>query len=69
MTVQTIEVVHPKRASVSKEELKATLAKKYNVQDDKCIILFGFRVAFGIGVPFLRLAYRWWQIDRFRSDL
>ena len=50
MTVQTIEVVHPKRASVSKEELKATLAKKYNVQDDKCIILFGFRVAFGIEV-------------------
>ncbi|KAK8791538.1 hypothetical protein WA538_000963 [Blastocystis sp. DL] len=45
----TIEVVHPKRASVSKEELKATLAKKYNVQDDKCIILFGFRVAFGGG--------------------
>ena len=40
-------MVHPKRASVSKEELKATLAKKYNVQDDKCIILFGFRVAFG----------------------
>ena len=43
-------MVHPKRASVSKEELKATLAKKYNVQDDKCIILFGFRVAFGISL-------------------
>lgn len=40
-------MIHPKRASVSKEELKATLAKKYNVQDDKCIILFGFQVAFG----------------------
>ena len=52
MTVQTIEVVHPKRSSVSKEELKATLAKKYNVQDDKCIILFGFRVAFGRSLLF-----------------
>ena len=47
MTNQTIEVIHPKRASVSKEELKATLAKKYDVQDDKCIILFGFQIAFG----------------------
>lgn len=39
--------MHPKRASVSKNELKGILSKKYNVSDDKCIILFGFQVAFG----------------------
>ena len=44
---QTVEVIHPKRASVSKNDLKGLLAKKYNVSDDKCIILFGFQVAFG----------------------
>ena len=44
---QTVEVIHPKRASVSKNELKEILAKKYSVSDDKCIILFGFEVAFG----------------------
>ncbi|KAM7455908.1 hypothetical protein BLSTO_03340 [Blastocystis sp. subtype 1] len=45
----TIEIIHPKRASVSKDELKSILAKKYNVADDKCIILFGFQIAFGGG--------------------
>ena len=43
-------MVHPKRASVSKEELKNILAKKYNVADPKCIILFGFQIAFGKSV-------------------
>ena len=42
-----MEVIHPKRASVSKDELKTILSKKYNVKDDKCIILFGFPIAFG----------------------
>ena len=32
---------------MSKDELKSILAKKYNVADDKCIILFGFQIAFG----------------------
>ena len=40
-------MVHPKRASVSKEEIKNHLCKKYNVEDDKTVILFGFQVAFG----------------------
>ena len=35
---------------MSKDELKASLAKKYNVADDKCIILFGFQIAFGKGL-------------------
>ena len=34
---------------MSKDELKSILAKKYNVADDKCIILFGFQIAFGNG--------------------
>ena len=36
---------------MSKDELKSILAKKYNVADDKCIILFGFQIAFG-NLPF-----------------
>ena len=45
--MQTVEVLHPKRASVSKEDIKNILCKKYNVADDKCVILFGFQIAFG----------------------
>ena len=45
----TVEVLHPKRASVSKEDIKNILCKKYNVADDKCVILFGFQIAFGGG--------------------
>ena len=44
---QTVEVIHPKRASVSKEDIKNLLCKKYNVADDKTVILFGFQIAFG----------------------
>ena len=55
-------MIHPKRASVSKEELKATLAKKYNVSDDKCIILFGFQIAFG-----RMISFRFWILGGGRS--
>jgi len=44
---QVIDVLHPNRASVPKEELKEKLAKTYKVADPKCIFLWGFKVAFG----------------------
>lgn len=42
-----VEVVHQGRANVPKNELKEKLAKLYKVADPNCIILFGFRTAFG----------------------
>eukprot|EP00290_Baffinella_frigidus_P007379 CAMPEP_0180133814 /NCGR_PEP_ID=MMETSP0986-20121125/9761_1 /TAXON_ID=697907 /ORGANISM="non described non described, Strain CCMP2293" /LENGTH=141 /DNA_ID=CAMNT_0022073997 /DNA_START=28 /DNA_END=453 /DNA_ORIENTATION=- len=42
-----IDVLHPSRASVPKEELKEKLAKTYKVSDPKCIFLWGFKIAFG----------------------
>merc|ERR1711990_698199 len=42
-----IDVLHPNRASVPKEELKEKLAKTYKVADPKCIFLWGFKIAFG----------------------
>lgn len=44
---QVIDVLHPSRASVPKEELKEKLAKTYKVSDPKCIFLWGFKIAFG----------------------
>ena len=44
-----IEVVHPTRANVPKEELKTSIAKMYKVKDPQTIILFGFRTVFGGG--------------------
>merc|ERR1712127_703006 len=42
-----IDVLHPNRASVPKEELKEKLAKTCKVSDPKCVFLWGFKVAFG----------------------
>lgn len=42
-----VDVAHPERANVSKAELKEKLAKLFKVQDERCIILFGFRTTFG----------------------
>lgn len=42
-----IDVVHPNRANISKSELKERLSKLYKVSDSNCIILFGFKTAFG----------------------
>merc|ERR1712054_556791 len=36
-------------AGVSKKDLKEKLAKMYKVADSGCILLFGFKVAFGGG--------------------
>jgi len=44
-----IDVLHPNRPNVSKAELKTVLAKQLKVSDDKTIILFGFKTAFGGG--------------------
>merc|ERR1712087_443130 len=44
-----VEVVHPGLAGVSKSDLKEKLAKMYKVADAGCILLFGFKVAFGGG--------------------
>merc|ERR1712118_424299 len=43
------EVLHPSLAGVSKKDLQAKLAKMYKVQDENCITLYGFKVAFGGG--------------------
>jgi small subunit ribosomal protein S24e len=45
--VQVIDVLHPNRASVPKEELKEKIAKTYKVSDVKCVFLWGFKIAFG----------------------
>ena len=44
-----LDVLHPGRANVSKAELQEKLAKMYNVSDEKCVSIFGFRTAFGGG--------------------
>merc|ERR1712139_747838 len=44
-----VEVIHPGVAGVSKKDLKEKLAKMYTVADPSCILLYGFKVAFGGG--------------------
>lgn len=44
-----LDVLHPNRANVSKVELREKLAKQFKVDDEKAIILFGFRTAYGGG--------------------
>ncbi|EOD04609.1 hypothetical protein EMIHUDRAFT_445650 [Emiliania huxleyi CCMP1516] len=43
------EVIHPGLAGVSKNDLKEKLAKMYKVADPSCVLLYGFKVAFGGG--------------------
>merc|ERR1719326_2421234 len=43
------EVIHPGLAGVSKSDLKEKLSKMYKVADASCILLYGFKVAFGGG--------------------
>jgi len=47
--MQLVEVVHPGLAGVSKATLKDKLATMYKVADPSCILLYGFKVAFGGG--------------------
>jgi len=43
------EVIHPGLSGVSKADLKEKLAKMYKVADPNCVLLYGFKVAFGGG--------------------
>merc|ERR1712157_280246 len=43
------EMIHPGLAGVSKSDVKDKLAKMYKVPDPSCILLYGFKVAFGGG--------------------
>ncbi|CAM9481732.1 unnamed protein product [Ectocarpus fasciculatus] len=44
-----IDVVHPGRANVSKNELKEKLGEMYKVKDTDRVFVFGFRTAYGGG--------------------
>jgi|Transcript_7003 small subunit ribosomal protein S24e len=44
-----LDVLHPGRANVPKKELQEKLAKMYDVSDNACVSLFGFRTQFGGG--------------------
>lgn len=44
-----VDVLHPGRANVSKNEIKEKLASMYNVSDANAIFVFGFRTQFGGG--------------------
>merc|ERR1712220_37289 len=43
------EVIHPGLAGISKATLKEKLTGMYKVADPSCILLYGFKVAFGGG--------------------
>ena len=47
--MQVVEVIHPGLAGVSKADLKEKLTKMYKVADPSCVLLYGFKVAFGGG--------------------
>ena len=42
-----IDVTHPNRANVPKNELRTALCKQYKVNDEKTVYVFGMRTAFG----------------------
>jgi len=44
-----IDVLHPNRATVPKDEIKKTIAKLYKIEDPQTIFLFGFKTVFGGG--------------------
>lgn len=44
-----VDVLHPGRANVSKEELREKLSKMYDVKDNNCVFVFGLRTQFGGG--------------------
>lgn len=44
-----VDVLHPGRANVSKEELREKLSKMYDVKDPNCVFVFGLRTQFGGG--------------------
>lgn len=44
-----VDVLHPSRANVSKNELKERLGAQFKVNDEKSIVLFDFKTAYGGG--------------------
>merc|ERR1712139_130247 len=44
-----VDVLHPNRPNVSKEELKSKIKDMYKANDDLSVVLFGFRTKFGGG--------------------
>jgi len=44
-----VDVLHPGRPNVSKEELKGKLKDMYKANDELSVVLFGFRTKFGGG--------------------
>jgi len=44
-----VDVIHPGRANVSAEDIRAELAKMYDVNNKDCIVVFGLRTQFGGG--------------------
>merc|ERR1712110_120099 len=44
-----IDVIHPGRANVPKQDLKDFVCKQFNVSDPSTVISFGFRTQFGGG--------------------
>merc|ERR1712093_203828 len=44
-----IDVLHPGKANVSKKELQGKIAHMYDANDNKQVVVFGFRTAYGGG--------------------
>mmetsp|Transcript_32520 Transcript_32520/g.52685 ORF Transcript_32520/g.52685 Transcript_32520/m.52685 type:complete len:133 (-) Transcript_32520:273-671(-) len=44
-----VDVLHPGRANVPKQELREKLAKQYKIQDVAAVQVYGMRTAFGGG--------------------
>ena len=44
-----VDVLHPGRANVPKDELREKIGKMYSMSEPKTIVLYGFRTQFGGG--------------------
>ncbi|KAK1938699.1 putative 40S ribosomal protein S24 protein [Babesia divergens] len=44
-----LDVLHPGRANVSKNDLRDRIAKQFKLKDPKTLVLFGFKTYFGGG--------------------
>merc|ERR550534_3264716 len=44
-----VDVLHPGKGNVAKEDLAKKLAQLYKVHDVNCVVLFGFKTALGGG--------------------
>lgn len=44
-----MDVIHPGRATVPKAEISTKMAKMYKVSDEKLVMVYGFKTAYGGG--------------------